>query len=143
MLLADIRGRFVMYGAMPGGIFLSSGNRKVARQMADSLFQPAAQPPSYACGVCGGETFRFLGKNRVRCMLCSNDGTVSMENGTPPINIQKVGHDMALNLEDTLKHRDWLIGMKSKFKLHKDQLKKICLDYRGDGDWIIPLDDIK
>ena len=50
---------------------------------------------------------------------------------------------MALNLEDTLKHREWLIGMKSKFKLHKDQLKKICLDYRGDGDWIIPLDDIK
>jgi len=138
MLVANIKGRSVVYGALPGEIFLTDQNKKIARKIAETLFGPPASPPLHACSLCGGETFRFLGGDKVRCMLCSNKGTVTLGGDLPVFNMQRSSHKILSTLEDTLKHRDWLIEMKSRFKTHKEQLKKISSEYQNDGDWIIP-----
>ncbi|MFZ0725726.1 MAG: hypothetical protein WAO07_08605 [Desulfobacterales bacterium] len=46
-----------------------------------------------------------------------------------------------MTLKDALDHRDWLVGMKSRFVTHKDRLKEISLAYRKTGTWLKPSDD--
>ena len=61
-----------------------------------------------------------------------------MENGRPVFEISRSEHELFLSLEEALKHREWLVGMKSRFMTHKDRLKEICLDYRQAGRWVKP-----
>lgn len=141
LLFADVKQTRIIYGALPGEIFLNDENLKAAAEMGAALFAPAPEktsPDVPGCPLCGGETFRFLEKNRVRCMLCSNQGTVSFANGAPRFDIPRSEHELFLTREDALAHREWLVGMKSRFMEHKDALKKISLDYRKDGQWLRP-----
>jgi hypothetical protein len=71
-------------------------------------------------------------------MLCSNTGSLSLENGIPVFAVHKGDHELFLTREDALEHRQWLMGMKARFLELKDDLKKISLDYRKDGTWILP-----
>jgi len=138
MLFADIRARRMIYGALPGEIFLNDHNRDTARTLAAALSKPASDQPGPHCPLCGGATFRFIDHQRVRCMLCSNEGAFETTGGKPRFNIQKSDHDLFLTLEDALAHREWLLSMKARFKEQKDSLKKISSDYRHDGIWISP-----
>ena len=138
MLFADIRARRIIYGALPGEIFLNDHNRDMARALAMALSQPQTRQPGPQCPLCGGATFRFIDDHRVRCMLCSNEGAFEIINGKPQFDIQTSNHDLFLTREDALAHRDWLLSMKARFKEQKDGLKKISSDYRNDGIWITP-----
>lgn len=138
MIFADIKLSKVIYGALPGEIFMNDHNRMVAVEVANGLFAKQADAEKPACPVCGGQTFRFLGNNRVRCMLCSNAGTIAMKNGLPEFKINRSKHEFFLSLKDALDHKEWLIGMKSRFIAQKTQLKDICLDFRKQGNWIRP-----
>lgn len=142
MIFSQIKASKVIYGALPGEIFMNDHNRMVAVELANGLFadQTAIEEPS--CPVCGGQTFRFLGNNRVRCMLCSNAGTIAMKNGVPEFAINRSKHEMFLSLKDALDHKEWLVGMKSRFLAQKSQLKEICLDFRKQGSWIKPLEKV-
>jgi multimeric flavodoxin WrbA len=138
MLFADIRMRRIVYGALPGEIFLHRQNRTAAAQMAAALFGRPETDAAPGCPVCGGQTFRFLDDGRVRCMLCSNAGTMALVNGRPVFDIYRSRHELFLSLEEALAHRQWLVGMKSRFGEHKEQLKEIALDYRRQGEWLKP-----
>ena len=143
LLMADIKDRRMIYGALPGEIFLNAANRAVAAELGKALFGPAQEKTQPCCPLCGGQTFRFLEKNQVRCMLCSNTGTISVKDGIPSFAIEKGDHELFLTREDALAHREWLIGMKSRFLQHKEELKKISLEYRSEGQWILPADSGK
>lgn len=138
LLLADLKKCVIVYGALPGEIFLNRENKEIASRLASNLFEPAANETHSACPLCGGETFRFFGDNRVQCMLCSNIGTFDMEDGVPVFNIQRGAHEFFLTLQDVIDHREWLVGMKSRFLKHKRELKQVSLDYRKDGEWVKP-----
>ncbi|MGE0085053.1 MAG: flavodoxin family protein [Desulfococcaceae bacterium] len=138
LLMAQIKDRRIIYGALPGEIFLNAENKTVAAELAKALFGPAQEKKQSCCPLCGGQTFRFMEKNQVRCMLCSNTGTISVKEGIPVFDIQKGDHELFLSREDALAHREWLIGMKSRFLQHKEELKKISLEYRSEGNWIKP-----
>lgn len=138
MLFADIKMRHIVYGALPGEVFLNEQNRETAADFAQTLFGNTVTDEAPCCPLCGGQTFRFLADNRVRCMLCSNDGRMDVENGRPEFKIPKSEHEFFLSLEEALKHREWLVGMKSRFKANKEHLKEICLDYRQSGQWLKP-----
>jgi len=138
MLLADIKMRRITYGALPGEVFFSRQNRDLAAQMARALFREREQEAHPSCPVCGGQTFRFMEDQRVRCMLCSNAGTMEVNNGRPVFKISRSEHELFLSLEDALAHKEWLMGMKSRFSENKQQLKEISLDYRQDGKWLKP-----
>lgn len=141
MLFADIKMRRIVYGALPGEVFLNQQNHDTAADMARSLFGKPEPQKTPCCPVCGGQTFRFLDDRRVRCMLCSNAGKIVLENGRTLFEISRSEHELFLTLEEALKHREWLVGMKSRFMTHKDRLKEICLDYRQAGRWVKPATD--
>ncbi|MGD8369321.1 MAG: flavodoxin family protein [Desulfobacterales bacterium] len=138
MLLSCNKASRVVYGALPGEVFLGEANRKAAAELARALFATAGEKRSPSCPRCGGDTFRFLSAKRVRCMLCSNEGTVAFGPDGPVFSIGKSEHDMFLSKEAAVAHRDWLRGMKDRFVAQKTALKEVTVGYRKEGEWITP-----
>lgn len=130
----------MLYGALPGEVFLAPQNREVCANLAQALFGDLPAKKPHACPLCGGETFRFLGENRVKCMLCSNSGIVRMAEGSPVFEIRRSEHEIFLSKEEALNHREWLRSMKDRFVAHKQELKEITVSYLKDGNWIKPGD---
>lgn len=139
MIFGDLRMSRIVYGALPGEVFLNEENLDTAAALAAALSNESAGPLEPCCPLCGGQTVRFLGSNRVRCMLCSNAGTLSMEGKVPRLHMQRSRHEFFLTRDDALAHKQWLVGMKSRFLQHKKPLKQISLEYREDGQWVRPL----
>jgi multimeric flavodoxin WrbA len=135
---AEIKQCIMVYGALPGEIFYNEKNREKAAELAESLFRPVPEKQAPSCPLCGGATFRFLGDNRVRCMLCSNTGTIQLADNAPVFSIEKDDHAMLLSKADAIAHRQWLQGMKKRFLEEKSRLKEITLPYREKGEWITP-----
>lgn len=138
LILSKIKQTAVVYGALPGEVFLTEQNKNRAKDLASSLFCPLSEKNGPCCPVCGGDTFRFLGKNNVRCMLCSNSGTISIQEDVPLFQIDRGLHELFLSKEDAVKHKEWLLGMKSRFIQQKKKLKEISISYLREGEWIKP-----
>jgi hypothetical protein len=117
---------------------LNEENRSTAAKLSHALFNPVPEPTGSRCPVCGGDSFRLLGGADFRCLLCSNQGTMDMNSGTPVIHIERSNHEMFLSKADLIKHKDWLMGMKSQFMAKKDALKAVSVKYREGGNWIKP-----
>jgi len=124
---------------LPGEVFLNEENQATAVDLGSALFNPVAEQTGPRCPVCGGDSFRFLGGTDIRCLLCSNQGTLDAGAGAPVINIERSNHEMFLSKADLIKHKDWLMGMKSQFMEKKDALKAVSVEYREGGNWIKPL----
>lgn len=138
MTFTEIKSTWVLYGALPGEILLAEKNRTIAAELGRQLFQPPPRATAPRCPVCGGDTFRFLDHNEIRCMLCSNRGIMESRSGTTLIDIAPGGHDMFLSKADLLKHKKWLLGMKTRFMEKKKALKTVSDRYRDGGTWIKP-----
>ena len=138
MSFTDCKMTRVVYGALPGEVFLNEANRSTAADLSRGLFDPASETVGPRCPVCSGDSFRFLGGSDIRCLLCSNRGTMDAGFGTPIITIEQSDHEMFLSKAELLKHKDWLIGEKARFIEKKDALKAVSLDYREGGNWIKP-----
>ncbi len=138
-IMADVKTVTIMYGALPGEIFFNAENQETVKQLAASLFEKKEDEKNPGtCPVCGGDTFRFLGENRIRCMLCSNAGTVEMIDTMPVFKLEPGDIEMFLTKGHAIAHKDWLRGMKARFLENKDRLKKISIDYLKDGSWVKP-----
>lgn len=137
-ILADNKQSIIVYGALPGEVFISQRNHKLAADLALSLFGPTPEKKEPCCPLCGGDTFRFLGDNKVQCMLCSNFGTLSIQTKSPKFEIDKSSHEIFSSKENALKHKEWLLNMKARFAQQKRQLKKISISYLKEGSWIKP-----
>ena len=140
LTFGDLRGTEVVYGAMPGEIFLDGRGREAARWLAGALSDPAQRiaPGVPVCPACGGDTFRFLPEGGVRCMLCSNTGRIECEDGKFEISMFRDEHPLFLTLEDVLRHAEWLRGMKEKFMERRKELRAVTREYTGVGHWIVP-----
>lgn len=138
LFMTEVKASVIMYGALPGEILIPSENRKTAQELGAALFGAPVTVSGPRCPLCGGDTFRFMGENRVRCMVCSNAGTFSAENGAPVFNIESSGHDLFLTEEDALTHKAWLSDMKERFLAHKDEMKAITRKFKNTGVWIRP-----
>jgi hypothetical protein len=135
---AQVQASEVVYGALPGEVFLSQDNLDTAEKMAKALFGPPPdwQGESWRCQACGGDTFRFLDSDQVRCMTCSSPGTVLMKDGQISFEVDAHQDHFFLTLEGARRHLTWLQGMKGRFLEKKKELKSICLDYLHDGQWL-------
>jgi multimeric flavodoxin WrbA len=139
LMMTDFKESRMLYGALPGEVFLNDTNKAAAAELGRRLFGTVPEPAEPRCPLCGGRTFRFTGPHTVRCMLCSNDGTIEMVDGKPVMQIQRSEHELFLTLEDALAHREWLVGMKSRFLEKKAELKAVTLPYRSKTDtWVTP-----
>jgi len=128
----------LFYGALPGEVFLNDENKKRAAAIGKTFLGSAPLKKPQSCPLCGGDTFRFLGKNVIKCMLCSNSGKINFENGTPVFHMKEEGHDFFFSPEESFNHREWLKGMKDRFIEKKKALKNISSNYLRDGEWIKP-----
>jgi NAD(P)H-dependent FMN reductase len=138
LLLADVKGVRMVFGALPGEVFLNGETRGIASALAAALFGPPLPPEAPGCPLCGGTTFRFLGGDRVQCQLCSNTGTFRVHAGTPAFDIPRSAHELFLTQADAENHKKWLLGMKARFLEKKTELKEITLPYLKEGRWIRP-----
>jgi multimeric flavodoxin WrbA len=138
MIFADDKNTRVVYGALPGEVLINEKNKQAAFELASALFGPKAETTGPCCAHCGGDTFRFMDNHRIQCMLCSNSGSMAIESGSLLFNIDKSDHDFFSSKEDALKHKEWLLGMKSRFGRHKKSLKEITRSYLKQGHWIKP-----
>lgn len=138
LIFAEVKNSRVIYGALPGEIFINKENKQAAKQLARDLFNPPSEKQPPCCPQCGGDTFRFINNQKVRCMLCSNDGPISIQNNRITFGIEKSKHEFFLTREDAMNHRDWLLAMKSRFVRQKKELKAITYPYLQQGKWIKP-----
>ena len=137
---AQSKGSEVIYGALPGEIFMKQENFQTAERLAKALFTLPGeeQRQSWLCQACGGDTFRFFGAEQVRCMTCSSPGKVRVVDGQISFSMDPPEDHFFLTLEGAQQHLLWLQGMKERFLEQKEDLKAICLDYLHDGEWLEP-----
>ncbi len=140
LTLGDLRGSAVVYGALPGEIFLQQGGKETARRLAQALNAGREEPdPAVpACPICRGDTFRFLPDGRVRCMLCSNSGPYVWQEGRLHMETQVGPHPLFLTFEAARRHADWLRQMKEQFLARRKELKAVTTNYTRMGIWVSP-----
>jgi multimeric flavodoxin WrbA len=129
MIQSDIRSVQMLQGALPGEIFQIEKNVPVIHRLAKALMNPEPHTTGPGCPLCGGDAFRFLEGGTVQCLLCSNSGTLTLENNTPSFHILPSDHDLFFDRQTALKHRDWLVGMKGRYLEKKTELKEIFARY--------------
>ena len=125
------RGRRVIYGALPGEVFLDEDNLETVKEMAQALQRHRPDWPSPHCPLCGGDTFRFLDDSgAVRCMACSNSGHIHMSENRIRVSIAADEHELFLSKEAARKHGDWLRAQFSLFRKKRVQLREITAAFR-------------
>ena len=138
LILAENKQSRIVYGALPGEVFMNPENKQTAAELAGALFEPCVEKKGALCPLCGGDTFRFIENNKVQCMLCSNAGIMILRDNAPAFEITKSDHELFLSKEEAVMHREWLLGMKSRFVRQKKALKEITRSYIDQGTWIKP-----
>ena len=138
LTMGNLKGSAVVYGALPGEIFLKKGGKETAKQLAAALTddREKVQPASPTCPICGGDTFRFLPAGQARCMLCSNSGSYAWQGGRLQVETKPGEHSLFLSSEDAKRHADWLREMKGQFMARRKELKTVTLKYTQIGSWI-------
>ncbi len=137
-LQADNRMCRIIYGALPGETLMDGDNRKAAGELAAALFTEAAKGAASACPLCGGATIRLLGGDRVRCMLCSNSGTLEAGPAGPVLKISASRHEFINDQKAALQHQEWLKGMLERYRERKETLREIQAAYQDETRWITP-----
>lgn len=140
LTMGDLRGSTVLYGAMPGEIFLRGPAKETARRLARALLGEETMPGGDGprCPLCGGDTFRFISRTEIRCMLCSSGGTMEWEGGKATLAMERGEHPLFFSKEDAVRHAEWLRGMKDQFLARRKELKEVTRGYLGAGSWIRP-----
>jgi multimeric flavodoxin WrbA len=138
LTFGDLRASEVLYGALPGEIFLENGGRVAAHRMAKALLEGKHEvdPTVLRCTLCGGDTFRFLGENRLKCMLCSSSGHYVVTEKGLEVDMLPGEHPLFLSYRDVERHALWLRGMKEKFLERRKELKAVTQRYTQIGTWV-------
>lgn len=138
LILAEIKGSAVFFGALPGEVFQDADNRRKAAELGLALFGRSIYPVSPCCNLCGGDSFRFTGDGQVKCLLCGNPGTTETIDGKTVFRIQSADHEMIISREAARVHLEWLRSMKDRFIRNHKSLKQVTVPYLKDGTWIKP-----
>jgi len=137
LTLGDLRGSAVIYGALPGEILVGNEGKETAKQLAEALVQGRRRKSDApTCPLCGGDTFRFLPHDQVRCMLCSNSGDYRWQENRLQCHITSGEHHLFLDYEKAKRHPDSLRATKEDFLARRKELKAIVEQYDQIGIWI-------
>lgn len=137
LTLGDLRGSAVIYGALPGEIFIGKEGKETAKQLAEALvYGKRNEVDIPTCPLCGGDTFRFLPNGQVRCMLCSRSGDYEWKKNQLQFHITLGDHHLFLSYQSAKEHPDLLRKMKENFLSRRKELKAIIQPYDQEGTWI-------
>jgi multimeric flavodoxin WrbA len=139
LTMGDLRGSAVIYGKLPGEIFLENNGKEIAKRLAEALvFGKKEDLHVPSCPLCGGETFRFLPDGKVQCMLCSNTGHYEWKGDHIELHIALGEHPLFWDYEGAKRHANLLREMKENFLARRKELKAITQHYSQEGIWIQP-----
>lgn len=137
LIMADLRGSAVIYGALPGEIFIGNEGRETAKRLSETLMYGKENDLDLpSCPLCGGDSFRFLPNGQVRCMLCSNTGFYEWNENRLQCYITLGEHPWFLSYESSKRHNDLLRGKKEDFIARREELKAITQRYNQEVSWI-------
>jgi multimeric flavodoxin WrbA len=121
----------VFIGALPGEVLWK--NTAAADRVADiarRLFSAAPRTFSpWCCPLCGSDSIQLLGGDRVQCQVCRNFGTIELRDGEPRLHITLKEENIFFTPEQAEHHRQWLIGMKERFRAVRRELGAFLADY--------------
>ncbi len=137
-LFTDKKESLMVFGALPGEIFLNEANKEAAAELASAIFRPAPVREQPCCPLCGENVFQFHSDGKIQCMLCSNTGTMVIESDRPVFRMEKYNLSLFLSKEDALRTRELLKDMKKDFLGKKARLAEIAACYSNEGAWIKP-----
>jgi len=137
MMLFNNKATAMLYSALPGEVFMNENNLKKAAALGQALLGEPLQDKSPSCPICGGKSFRFLGDDRVKCLLCSQTGYISMESGFPVFDITKE-YGIFSSKQEALNHYQWLKGKRVDYKAKREYINQIIQQYLDRGNWIKP-----
>jgi len=138
---ADIKALTTLYAALPGEILQDETNRQIASHLGSALFGRPLERDTPACPQCGGTAFQFASGGSVHCLVCSNAGTMTVENNRPRFDIQQDNHPLFRTKEDALRHRDWLRQEVKRFGQQREALQNLRNVSKPQGEWIKPATD--
>ncbi len=131
----DHRGTGILYGALPGEIFMKEGNLKRLEELSGLLVSPRdadeRKNEKISCSLCGFPYFYFPDDKVGVCLICGARHKV-----TPPPELKKqpeTGVDL-FTLERQREHKEWLIGMKKRFLKTRGELKKVISENKKPGE---------
>lgn len=140
--MANHCGTETVIGALPAEVLIEHHGRDAAKKLADALVAEKSESGCVStiptCTQCGGDTFRFLDTGRLKCMLCSSEGSYFWGGERLQVSIPRPEHPLFLTCEDAKNHLAWLQGMKEKFLERRKELKAAAGGYSEDGQWIRP-----
>lgn len=129
-----------VHAALPGEGLLDEANIRQAKQLGEKMFTaPARQPGKLDCPGCGSDLLRFLPGGLVECPICSSRGKIVSRDGElwPEFSLRPATHRFSeAGLDEHFK--EWLVGMKERFKTQKDTLKKMQQPYKEYDWWVHP-----
>jgi multimeric flavodoxin WrbA len=140
VILGDLRGSAVVYGALPGEIFMENDTKEIAKRLAYALIHGKEEEHDIpVCPLCGGDTFRFLPNNEIRCMLCSSAGSYDWKDDHLICHMTLgQNHPGFLRYESAKRHGDVLKEMKANYRSKAKELKAITQQYTQEVVWIRP-----
>jgi len=134
----DVKENAVFFGALPGEVLLNGENKKRAAHLGRILFDKdyKTEKKDYLCPVCFNDIFQFLPENRIKCMVCRHEGTISSVDGRFRVDIKPGQSSFLMTYQEAKEHKEWLKGMKERFLEMRTVLKEVAADYTKDGEWI-------
>jgi ribosomal protein S27E len=128
----------VVYGALPGEVLEQKINKKIAAELGKALFASIREIQIPHCPLCGGSTFLFLSSSRIRCVLCSNSGTLQIKANGPAVVIEQEGSGLFFSKKEAGEHEEWLRERVGEYSQRREKLNAIRSPYRDGWDWIKP-----
>ncbi len=129
------RGTDILYGALPGEIFMDKENLKKMEGLSQNLiFHNNPQKKEnrrVSCTLCGFSHFHFPEDEVAVCLTCGRRYRVAH---SPELK-EESGTGVDLFSPDALReHRKWLIGMKKRFMEKRGELKKVIAKQKKPGE---------
>ncbi|RMG57263.1 MAG: hypothetical protein D6713_10015 [Deltaproteobacteria bacterium] len=129
------RGTDVLYGALPGEIFLRKENFGKMEKLAGALTggERVRREGEISCEVCGYSYFDFAREGTVSCLICGTRYEVKV---SPELSRIEGSGVHLFDLDKLVEHRQWLIGMKQRFLAVRDELKRVIAENLRPGEEI-------
>ena len=137
LTMGDLRGSAVIYGALPGEIFIGNEGKETAKRLAEAFVSGKERDlESPTCPLCGGDSFRFLPEGQVRCLLCSNTGYYEWKENRLQCHIRLGEHPWFLSYESSKQHNDLLGARKEDFLSRREELRAVTQQYTQEVTWV-------
>ncbi len=133
----DIVGEAQILAGGRGEILISEEHHETAKELGSLLFAPRQEVvrDGKRCSICGSQSFKFI-EESVECLVCQNQGTLTVNNDEAAIDIGLTSSSELNTLGDRNHHLGFLMGKQKDYPKKREKIKEMSAEYKKDGVWI-------